>query len=276
MTTLQIAASRIKFRYREKKKDNRGIVISNFSSVGRVFNPPFAMWVFGYGSLVWNPGFKFRDSKVGFIKGYVRRFWQGNEFHRGNPDQPGRVATLEEDKEGITWGRAYLLGDEAEASLSYLDCRESKLGGYITSIVTFYPRDPKEEPFPVLLYVALPSSHLYAGPAPLPDVATEIAEAKGTCGHNAEYLFRLAEFMREQVPEAWDEHLYLLEHLVRARLKEKNISVEDIMGHEDHPPPLPIDVDRDEPQQRHQQHSPPRSPDFASRVPSRKLRCLNL
>lgn len=234
------------------------------------------MWVFGYGSLIWNPGFEYLDSKVGFIKGYVRRFWQGNDFHRGNPDQPGRVATLVEDEQGLTWGRAFLLGPGAESSLSYLDSRESKLGGYDTTVVTFQSRDKQEEAFPALLYVALPSSRLYRGPAPLPEVATEIAEASGHCGHNAEYLLKLVNFMKEQVPEVWDEHLYHLEHLVRSRLKEKNLSEEEVMGSE-----LQISVAaiaggfKDEARDSRTDYLS-RSPDFASQVPKRKLRCLDL
>lgn len=41
------------------------------------------LWVFGYGSLCWNPGFEFKKSMTGFIKGFGRRFWQGNATHRG-------------------------------------------------------------------------------------------------------------------------------------------------------------------------------------------------
>lgn len=44
--------------------------------------PP--VWIFGYGSLVWRPGFEFTSRKVGFIRGYSRRFWQGDTFHRGS------------------------------------------------------------------------------------------------------------------------------------------------------------------------------------------------
>lgn len=178
--------------------------------------------------------------------------------------------------QGLTYGRAFLLGPSAEASLNYLDSRENKLGGYSTTIVTFQPRDSRDEPFPVLLYVALPTSRLYMGPAPLPQLATEIVDASGHCGHNAEYLLRLANFMKEHVPDVWDEHLYLLEHLVRSNLEEKEIPIEEVMGSELQVAVAAIAGGYKEDQKEEERPSLSRSPDFASRVPTRKLKCLDL
>lgn len=44
-------------------------------------------WVFGYGSLCWNPGFEFKDSMVGYVEGFSRKFWQGNIAHRGTKEK---------------------------------------------------------------------------------------------------------------------------------------------------------------------------------------------
>lgn len=41
------------------------------------------LWIFGYGSLCWHPGFEFDKSLTGYVRGFSRRFWQGNTTHRG-------------------------------------------------------------------------------------------------------------------------------------------------------------------------------------------------
>ena len=46
-----------------------------------------SLWVFGYGSLCWRPGFEFGDSVIGHIQGFSRKFWQGNTTHRGTPEK---------------------------------------------------------------------------------------------------------------------------------------------------------------------------------------------
>lgn len=46
-----------------------------------------ACWVFGYGSLCWIPGFTYSKCITGYIRGYVRRFWQGNVTHRGTEQE---------------------------------------------------------------------------------------------------------------------------------------------------------------------------------------------
>ena len=60
------------------------------------------LWIFGFGSLVHNPGFEFTDKAVGYIRGWRRVFYQGSTDHRGTPEAPGRTVTLIQDADAIT------------------------------------------------------------------------------------------------------------------------------------------------------------------------------
>lgn len=230
------------------------------------------IWIFGYGSLCWYPGFEFSKCVTGYIRGYVRRFWQGNTTHRGTKQKPGRVATLVESNDGITWGCAYKIG--GSTALNYLKQRECTLGGYETKYTKFYPRiaaDDMElcgEAFPTLLYIATEKNSLWLGETPLKKIAQEIVESNGPSGHNVEYLIRLANFMRDELNGVTvdDEHLFQLEELVRGELLQRGICVKSLMGRQ------PERIRRDS----HEEIRRPTTFEFTSRVPDKKLRCLNI
>ncbi|KAM4712914.1 glutathione-specific gamma-glutamylcyclotransferase 1 [Anableps anableps] len=171
-----------------------------------------SLWIFGYGSLVWKPDFKYKRSEVGYIQSYKRRFWHGDNFHRGNDESPGRVVTLIEDDDATTWGVAFeVSGSQLEESLKYLTVRETVRGGYITKMVDFFPYGEDPSPVQALVYIATADNPLYLGPATPEEIGAQIAMCRGKTGHNLEYLLRLAEFMRSSCPHVEDNHLFAIE-----------------------------------------------------------------
>lgn len=260
------------FDERDSNSDSDDSFGSGSSSQDFTSSRPPEVWVFGYGSLCWYPGFEYNKCITGYIRGYIRRFWQGNVTHRGTNDNPGRVATLVEEKNGITWGCAYKI--TGSTALNYLKHRECSLGGYITLYTKFYPRvasDDAElsgEAFPSLLYIATDRNHLWLGDAPLENIAEQIVSSRGPSGHNVEYLLRLAQFMREELNlvDTHDEHLFELERLVIAKISERKICMFSLMG------PAPDRIQRDS----HEEVRRPATFEFTSRVPDKRLRCLNI
>ncbi|XP_029352075.1 glutathione-specific gamma-glutamylcyclotransferase 1 [Echeneis naucrates] len=171
-----------------------------------------SLWIFGYGSLVWKPDFRYRKSVVGYIQGYKRRFWHGDNFHRGNDDLPGRVVTLIEDDDESTWGVAFeVTGSQVEESLKYLNVRETVCGGYVTKMVDFFPQGENQSPVQALVYIATSDNPLFLGPASPEKIGAQIVLRSGKSGHNLEYLLRLAQFMRTTCPHVKDHHLFSIE-----------------------------------------------------------------
>lgn len=188
------------------------------------------LWVFGYGSILWKQGFEFDDQLFGYVGGYVRRFWQGNTMHRGTPLNPGRVATLIEHPDGCVWGAAYRLrgSNQIKLALEHLGLRECLLGGYACQSLTFTERtlscsNDLPRKFPVLTFIATPSNSLYLGPVDLDSLARQVIGCKGNCGTNVEYVFRTAEFIRTNIPEENDEHLFVLERKIRENLETSSL-----------------------------------------------------
>lgn len=109
---------------------------------------------------------------------------------------------------------AYKLADhQVNDVIAHLDRREKC--GYHTIQVTFYPKDVNPEPFTVAVYFAPVGNPWYLGPASLDQMAREIASRSGPKGHNSEYLLRLAETVRNIIPEQKDDHLFELEAKVK-------------------------------------------------------------
>ncbi|WZY68470.1 hypothetical protein YC2023_000710 [Brassica napus] len=157
------------------------------------------MWVFGYGSLVWNPGFHYDEKVLGFIKGYKRVFDLACIDHRGTPEHPARTCTLEKHEEAICWGAAFCVRGGPEEERLAMEVYVSASKRLVR--VIFHEDDPlKPSVTGVIVFTSTPdkvSNKYYLGPAPLEDMARQIATANGPCGNNRDYLFLLEKAMHD-------------------------------------------------------------------------------
>ncbi|OCK80959.1 ChaC-like protein [Lepidopterella palustris CBS 459.81] len=189
-------------------------------------------WLFGYGSLIWKPPPHYDIRVPGYVEGYVRRFWQASEDHRGTPEAPGRVATLIDRAHWETltdhhsslpsekvWGAAYHIPAPQVATVrAYLDIRE--INGYSIQYAPFHPASSSSPSqttaITTLIYIGLPSNPQFLGPQDPQLLAAHILKSRGPSGENKEYLYMLETALLELSPESEDGHVSDLARRCRA------------------------------------------------------------
>ena len=98
-------------------------------------DPDQDLWVFGYGSLMWNPGFPYVEERPGVVHGFHRSLCVRSTEYRGTPDNPGLVLGL--DRGGSCCGRTFrVAAAHVEATLAYLNEREQVTRVYCPHFVT--------------------------------------------------------------------------------------------------------------------------------------------
>jgi len=155
--------------------------------------PAADLWVFGYGSLMWDPGFPYVEWAPGLVYGYHRALCIYSSRWRGTPEQPGLVLGL--DRGGACRGIAYRIAQaDVPTSLEALWNREMRRGVYHPRLLR--ARLPKREAR-VLAFIANPLHPGYAGTLPAERTAELVANCCGTRGPNVEYLARTLKHLDE-------------------------------------------------------------------------------
>ncbi|MGZ8265407.1 MAG: gamma-glutamylcyclotransferase [Burkholderiales bacterium] len=143
------------------------------------------LWLFAYGSLMWNPEFPFVRSAPALLYGYHRAFCVYSTRYRGTPERPGLVLGL--DRGGCCRGIAFQIGESAvKTVLETLWAREMSRLVYEPRVV---PVGMSGERVEALAFAADRKHESYAGRLELEEIARTIAARSGERGPNADYLF---------------------------------------------------------------------------------------
>lgn len=154
------------------------------------------LWVFGYGSLLWNPGFDIAHSQAATLHGYARSFCMRSIHHRGTKTQPGLVLALDAVAEAHCRGMALRVqSGQEDRTLAYLRERELISSAYLEKTLKIDLADGTQ--VAAVVYVIDPDHVQYCGGLPLEEQAQIIAHAVGDRGPNTEYLYNTAAHLSE-------------------------------------------------------------------------------
>ena len=146
--------------------------------------PGEPVWVFGYGSLMWNPAFHFAEKRCGLVHGYHRRYCMWIPAGRGTPEVPGLMLAL--DRGGSCRGMAFRIAPpNVDAELEIIWSREMVGGAYRLRWVAVRTETGLVR---ALTFVINRDHVLYARNIPRHVIVAHLATARGSLGSCAAYL----------------------------------------------------------------------------------------
>jgi cation transport protein ChaC len=152
------------------------------------------LWVFGYGSLMWRPGFPYAERRKATLKGWRRGLCVYSHVYRGTPEHPGLVLGL--DQGGVCHGVAFRVEHALrESTIRYLREREQVTAVYIERIVAI-TLDSGER-VPALTYVADRLHPQYAGRLDRSSLLEIVRSGAGQSGKNADYVTQTHDHLTE-------------------------------------------------------------------------------
>lgn len=152
------------------------------------------LWVFGYGSLIWDPGFPVAERRIATLDGWHRSFCMRSIHHRGTVEDPGLVLALDRAEGASCTGVAFRVASGEEAATLYaLRERELVSSAYLEMTL---PVTTEAGPLDALAYVIDPDHVQYCHLDP-EEQARIIATATGGRGRNRDYLWSTAAHLAE-------------------------------------------------------------------------------
>ena len=143
------------------------------------------LWVFGYGSLMWRPGFVHAERHAAHIHGYHRALCVYSHIYRGTPERPGLVMGL--DRGGSCFGVAFRIAPEQREDVrAYLRARELITDVYREALLPARLRDGRV--VAALAYVADRRHPQYAGRLSRDGLLALVRQGHGQAGSNADYV----------------------------------------------------------------------------------------
>lgn len=161
-------------------------LVATLDAVMATHTDAAALWVFGYGSLMWRPGFEWEERQRATIHGFHRSFCVYSHVYRGTRENPGLVLGL--DNGGSCCGVAYRTTPaNARTTVEYLIRREMVTRVYMPRWVVARLADGRH--VRAHTYTAAHNHTQYAGKLSLEEAAALIRKGVGRSGPNPEYLF---------------------------------------------------------------------------------------
>jgi glutathione-specific gamma-glutamylcyclotransferase len=145
------------------------------------------LWVFGYGSLMWRPGFEVLERVPARLNGLHRALCVFSFVHRGTPEKPGLVLGL--DRGGMCRGIAYRVAAAArEKTIAYLRSREQVTSVYVETMRRIELEDAARRQVRALCYLVDRGHVQYAGRLTLDERVHYVRQGHGRSGPNREYV----------------------------------------------------------------------------------------